>query len=319
MFSPDHLATLKAVVEEGTVLAAADRLRLSPSAVSQQLARLQKEVGQPVLVRQGRGLVPTDAAEILVQVASEMQYLEETARAELDRLGEDVAGPLTLASFPTALVGLLAPAAEILIDRHPALRLTFRELEADLSLEPLRRNEIDVAIVHDWTDHHFALPEGLRAEVLGLDLVDLIAPADHGLDVGEDGVAPDSLDGQSWIDDTPGVFSEWLLTALHARGLDYRIAAQVDHYPGKLALVAAGVGIGLVPRLGRPELPEGIVALQLRQPPTRRVMVVHREASLRRPAVEAAVAAVREVWAARYAEDDPGVEVRLVAEPGAPR
>ena len=67
MFNPEHLRTLQAVVEEGTVLAAADRLRVTPSAVSQQLARLQQQVGQPVMVRQGRGLVPTDAAAVLVR------------------------------------------------------------------------------------------------------------------------------------------------------------------------------------------------------------------------------------------------------------
>lgn len=317
MFSPEHLVSLKAVVQEGTVLAAADRLGLSPSAISQQLSRLQKEVGQPVLVRQGRGLVPTDAAAILVQVADEMQYLEETARAELDRLGSEVAGRLTWASFPTALVGLLAPASALLRERHPALTLTFHELEADLSLEPLRRGDVDVAVVHDWTDAHFTLPEGLRAGVLGTDIVDLVAPADHGLSLRDGAVDPDGLDGQSWIDDTPGVFSDWLLSALHTRGLDYRIAAQVDHYAGKLALVAARVGIGLVPRLGRPDLPEGIVALPLRDPPTRRIMVVHREASLRRPAVEAAVDAVREVWALDD-ELTPPVELPA-AGPGGPR
>ena len=72
MFTPEHLVSLKAVVEEGTVLAAADRLGLTPSAVSQQLARLQREVGQPVLVRQGRGLRPTDAAAVLVGMAEEI-------------------------------------------------------------------------------------------------------------------------------------------------------------------------------------------------------------------------------------------------------
>lgn len=297
MLSPDRLVALKAVVEEGTVLAAADRLGLTPSAVSQQLARLQREVGQPVLVRQGRGLRPTDAAAVLVRMARELEELDESTRAELERLDQDVAGALTWASFPTGLVGLLAPATQLLARRHPDLTLTFHELDADLSLEPLRRGDVDIALVHDWTDRHLALPEGVASEVLGTDEVELVARADHDLLVGAKGVEPESLDGRTWIDDTPGVFSDWLLTALHERGFDYRIAAHVDHYPGKLALVAAGVGVALVPKLGRPELPPDVVALPLRRAPTRRIIMVHREASHRRPAIEAALAAVREVWA----------------------
>jgi len=77
MFNPEHLTTLQADVEEGTVLAAADRLGITASAVSQQLSRLQRDTGQTVMARRGRTLEPTDAAAVLVRMAQQMHDLDE--------------------------------------------------------------------------------------------------------------------------------------------------------------------------------------------------------------------------------------------------
>ncbi|MFK5583014.1 LysR substrate-binding domain-containing protein [Serinicoccus sp. LYQ131] len=299
MFSPEHLVSLKAVVEEGTLLAAADRLGLTASAISQQLTRLQQEAGQPVLVRRGRNVVPTDAAAVLVRMASQVEQLDESARAELELLTSKVSGPLRISSFPTAVVGLLAPVLPVLRELHPQLRPSVRELTPEASLAALRRGEVDLSVVHDWTDHHMTLPFGLTPLELGHDVVDLIAQHDHGLKVGRNGrVDLDDLGGLDWVDDSPGVFSDWLLSALHVRSLDYRIAAMADTFPSKIALVAAGAAVGLMPRLGRPDLPDTVVALPLRDPPTRRIMLVHRDSSERRPAVASVVREIRRVWAA---------------------
>ena len=297
MFSPEQLVSLKAVVEEGTVLAAADRLGLTASAVSQQLSRLQQEAGQPVLVRRGRNVVPTDAAEVLVRLATQVEQLDEAARAELEHLTSDVSGPLVLSSFATGVVGLLSQALPGLLQTYPLLRLTVRELAPEASLGAVRRGEVDLALVHDWTDHHMTFPGGLTPTELGHDVVDLIARGDHGLRLSRSGsVDLADLDGREWVDDSPGVFSEWLLSALHQRSLDYRIAATADSFPSKIALVAAGFGIGLIPRLGRPPLPDGLVSLPVRNPPTRRIMLVHRDSSVRRPAVVAVGREIRRIW-----------------------
>lgn len=298
MFAPEHLVSLKAVVEEGTVLAAADRLGLTASAVSQQLSRLQKEAGQPVLVRRGRNVVPTEAATVLVRLASQVEQLDESTRAELELLTSKVSGPVRMSSFPTAVVGLLAPVLPALRERYPQLRPSVRELTPEASLVALRRGEVDLAVVHDWTDHHMTLPFGLTPRELGHDVVDLIAPHEHGFKVGRNGLMNfDDLGDQDWVDDSPGVFSDWLLSALHLRSLDYRIAATADTFPSKIALVAAGAGVGLMPRLGRPDMPDTVVALPLRDPPTRRLMLVHRDSSERRPVVVSVVREIRRVWA----------------------
>ncbi|SOC55390.1 LysR family transcriptional regulator [Ornithinimicrobium cerasi] len=296
MFSPEQLMTLQAVVEEGTVQAAADRLRVTPSAVSQQLGRLHRAVGHPVMVRRGRRLVPADAAAVLVDAARELQGLDERTRARLEALREEVSGPLVLAGFPTALLGLVVPAVGLLAARHPDLELTVHEMSPEASMHALRRGGVDIAVVHDWTDREVVVGGGVQAHLLGLDPVDLIAPGSSRLRAGPDGVDLDDLRDQVWVDDSPGVYSDWLRGALTARGLEHRIGATVESSAPRLALVSQGFGLCLLPRLGRESLPEGLVGLPLAEAPTRRIHAVHREDSARRPAVAVALSAMREVW-----------------------
>jgi len=310
MFNPEHLATLQAVVEEGTVLAAADRLGITASAVSQQLSRLQRDTGQPVMARRGRSLEPTDATAVLVRTAQQMRDLDESARAELERLRQDVGGTLVVSGFPTALYGLLAPLAARLQQRHPELELTVRELSPEESVPAVRRGEVDLAVVHDWTDRHVPLRNGVQVWPVGLDPVDLVVPRDHHLRVRARGVDLEDLDGQVWIDDSPGVFSDWLLSALEARNVGYRVGATVDTATGKVALTACGFGLCLLPRLGREGLPPDVVALPLAEAPTRRVLAVHRDSSHDRPAVQAALSIIREVWA-QYADLPDSHQVAL--------
>lgn len=297
MFNPELLITLRAVVEEGTVLAAADRLGITASAVSQQLTRLGREVGQPVMLREGRGLVATESARVLVRLGERMLDLDEAARSELERLRDEVSGRITLAGFPTAVRGLLAATVHDLADAHPHLMLTLHEMDPEESVLAVRRGGVDLAVVHDWTDRHLSMHGGIQVWPIGLDPVDLVVRRDHGLPVDAAGIVDlDDLGDQVWIDDGPGVFSDWLLAALQTRRLGYRIGATVEHFPTKVALIQQGFGIGLLPRLGRDRLPAGVVALPLVESPTRRVLAVHRDSSERRPALVAALDAVRARW-----------------------
>lgn len=298
MFNPEHLLTLQAVVEEGTVLGAADRLGYTPSAVSQQLSRLQKDVPQPIMRRRGRANVPTDAAAVLVRLAQQMRDLDERTRSELEMLDGHVSGSLTLAGFPTGFRGLLIPAAMGLRERHPHLEVTLHELNPHESVAAVRRGEVDLALVHDWTDRHVRLQDGVVDWPIGLDPVDLVVREDHTFTIRPDGIDLADLDGQVWIDDTPGVFSDWLLQSLDAHRLSYRIGATVEHLAIRLRLVLEGFGICLLPRLGRGDLPPGVVALPLQGAPTRRLFAVHRDASTQRPDVKAALDLMQENWQA---------------------
>ncbi len=298
MFNPDHLLTLQAVVEEGTVLGAADRLGMTASAVSQQLGRLQLEVPQPIMHRRGRANVPTDAAALLVRLAQQMRDLDEATRSELEMLDGHVSGSLTMSSFPTGFRGLLIPAAIGLRERHPNLVVTLNELSPQASVAAVRAGAVDVGLVHDWTDRHVRLQDGVADWPIGLDPVDLVVREDHGFSVGPEGVDFAELDHQVWIDETPGVFSDWLLQSLDAHRLSYRIGATVEHLVIRLRLVLEGFGICLLPRLGRGDLPPGLVALPLRGAPTRRLYAVHRDVSGQRPDVRAALSLMQESWEA---------------------
>lgn len=296
MFNPEHLLTLQAVVDEGTVLGAADRLGCTPSAVSQQLTRLQQEVPQPIMHRRGRANVPTEAAAVLVRLAQQMRDLEESARSELEMLDGLVSGELALASFPSGFRGLLVPTATALRDQHPNLEVTLYELNPEESVTAVRRGVVDLALVHDWTDRHVRLQNGVMDRPIGFDQVDLVARADHPFAVGPAGLDFAELGDQVWIDDTPGVFSDWLIASLDSHRLSYRIGATVEHLATRLRLVLEGFGICLLPRLGRGELPLGVVALPLQGAPTRRLYAVHRDASAQRPDVEEALRLIQASW-----------------------
>ncbi len=296
MFNPEHLLTLQAVVDEGTVLGAADRLGCTPSAVSQQLSRLQQEVPQPIMHRRGRANVPTDAAAVLVRLAQQMRDLEESARSELEMLDGLVSGELALASFPSGFRGLLIPTAMALRDQHSNLNVTLYELNPEEAVTAVRRGVVDLALVHDWTDRHVRLQHGVVDRPIGLDQVDLVVREDHPFAVGPAGLDFAELGDQVWIDDTAGVFSDWLIASLDAHRLSYRIGATVEHLATRLRLVLEGFGICLLPRLGRGALPPGVVALPLQGAPTRRLYAVHRDASAQRPDVEAALALIQASW-----------------------
>lgn len=298
MFNPEHLVTLRTVVEEGTVVAAADLLGLTPSAVSQQLARLEKEAGQPLMRRRGRNVVPTDAAHVLVAAARAVQAVEERARADLERLRHEVSGPLAVASFPTALRHLAAPALVLLRQRHPDVDPTLHELTPDDGMGAVARGEVGLAVVHDWPMDFLEVPAGVRTELLGTDPCDLLVPAGHPL-ASRPRVRIQELDGQDWVIEGEGIWSRFLLQSLHDHQLRYRISCHATEIASHVAAVAAGLGLSLVPQLGRERLPDDVVAVPLVRAPTRRVLVAVRRDSARRPVVEAMEKALREVWTGR--------------------
>src|SRR5829696_9712465 len=123
MIDVRRLQVLREVAEHGTLAAAADVLHLTPSAVSQQLAALEREVGQPVVERNGRGVRLTGAAELLVGHANIVLAQLEAAAADVAAYAEGVVGSVRIAGFATALAELVAPAAAALRTSHPRLTL----------------------------------------------------------------------------------------------------------------------------------------------------------------------------------------------------
>lgn len=294
MLNLERLRVLAAVASHGSISAAADVLHVTTSAVSQQMARLEREVGQPLMERQGRGVRLTGAAELLAGHARTLLAQVETVEAELAERRGAVLGRLSVAAFATAARGLAPGALRLLADRYPNLRVALSEQEPDQAIPRVARGEVDIAIVQDWRNARLPLPEELTAQPLLDDIMDVALPASHPL-AGREHVAITELAHESWVSWTAGqICHDWLLTTLRAHGVEPDVVHTAAEHPTQLALVAAGLGAAMIPRLGRDPVPDGICLVGIRPRPIRQVYAVWRTTATRRPAIAAAVQALRE-------------------------
>ena len=299
MLDLGRLRALHAVATYGSVGGAANALGYTPSAVSQQLAKLERETRTPLLERRGRGIVLTDAAQQLAATAAQVLGLVEQAELELEEQRGQVAGEIVLAAFPTAARGLLPPVLARLAAEHPALTVDVVETDPFEAVAGVVRGELTVAVVHDWHNTPLALPEDLTRVKLGTDPADILMPAAHPL-AGREVVRPADLAGERWICQPEGsICHDWLVRTMRRSGYEPRVAYSVAEYQTQLAMLAHGVGIALIPRLGRGPLPAGVVAVPLHPAPSRRLYAVWRTLTARRPAVSATVAALRSGWSGR--------------------
>jgi DNA-binding transcriptional LysR family regulator len=299
MLDLSRLRALHAVATYGSVGAAATALGYTPSAISQQLAKLERETRTTLLERRGRGIVLTDAAEELAGTAGAVLGLVEEAELALEERRGEAVGEVTLAAFPTAARGLLPPALASLHAGHPALAVNVIELDPTETVTGVARGELAVGVVHDWHNTPLAVPDELTRVKLGTDPADIILPAAHPL-AHKEFLQPADLAGERWICQPEGsICHDWLVRTMRGAGTDPQVAYSVAEYHTQLAMLAHGIGIALIPRLGRGPLPHDVVAVPLRPAPSRRIYAVWRTVAMRRPAVAVTVAALRTGWRAR--------------------
>jgi DNA-binding transcriptional LysR family regulator len=291
-----RLRALHAVSVHGTVAAAAAALGYTPSAVSQQIAKLERETRTVLLERQGRGIRLTEQAEQLAAAAQELMAVVERAETELEERRGLPVGRLTIAAFASAARGLLPGVLADLAKRHPALDTRMSEIDPHLSVDLVAKGAVDVAIVHDWDIAPLPTPPGVEQAVIGDDLCDLLVPADHPF-AARRSVRRTDLKNERWICQPPGrVCHDWLIRTLRDAGCEPDIVHQADENPTLVALVAAGLGVGLVPRLGRGPLPDGVVEVSLDPMPLRRLYALWRTGASRRPAIAETVHALQDHW-----------------------
>jgi DNA-binding transcriptional LysR family regulator len=323
MLDLGRLRALHAVDAHGSVAAAAQALGYTPSAVSQQITKLERETGTTLLERRGRGVALTDAAHLLVDAAGRVLGIVEEAEVALEERRGRPAGQLGIAAFPTAARGLLPPVLAELAARHPALDLFMTEEDPHLAPSLVARGVIDLAVVHDWDIAPLPLTEGLTRTPLGEDRCDLLLPRDHPL-AGRDTLTREDVAGERWIVQPPGsVCHDWLMRTLRACGTEPRVVCHVAEYDTQVALVAAGFGIALVPRLGRGPLPDQVRVRPLDPAPVRGLYALWRTTAARRPAIAEALRLLRSTAAAqRHATlrtGEPGDRPARVAALRSPR
>ncbi|MFJ8953191.1 LysR family transcriptional regulator [Streptomyces sp. NPDC102381] len=293
MLDLQRLRALHAVSVHGTVGAAATALGYTPSAVSQQIAKLERETRTALLEREGRGVRLTDEALQLAETARELMAIMERAETGLEERRGVPAGRLTIAAFASAARGLLPGALAELASRHPALDTRLSEVDPHLSVDLVAKGAVDLVVAHDWDIAPLPAPAGVEQAVIGDDLCDLVVPAGHPL-AGRVAVRREELGGERWVSQPPGrVCHDWLLRTMRSAGFEPLIAHQAEENPTLAALVAAGLGIAVLPRLGRGALPDGVATVRLDPVPRRRLYALWRTGTSRRPAVRAVVEALR--------------------------
>jgi DNA-binding transcriptional LysR family regulator len=293
-----RLRALHAVYTHGSVGAAATALGYTPSAVSQQIAKLERETGTVLLERQGRGVALTDAAHLLVSTAQKLMAIVEQAEVALEEQRGRPGGQLTVAAFPTAACGLLPQVLARLAREHPALDLRLTEVDSRQSVDLVARGVVDLAVAHDWDITPLPAPDGVEREVVGEDRCDVLLPVGHRLAARESLTRAD-VARERWICQPPGSMCHaWLVRTLREAGTEPDMAFQSGEYATHVALVAAGLGNALVPRLGRGPLPDGVVVVPLVPAPVRSLYAVWRKGAARRPSIAVAVGMLRAQWEA---------------------
>ncbi|MFF4530068.1 LysR family transcriptional regulator [Streptomyces sp. NPDC001407] len=293
MLNLDRLRTLSAVARHGSVSGAADGLHVTTSAVSQQLAKLERETGQQLLAKQGRGVRLTDAGRLLADHASRILSQVELAQADLEARRGQAVGELLVGAFPTAARGLFPAALAGLREAHPQLRARLTEMDPDSAVPRVVRGDIDLAVVLDWYNKPLPMPEGLAKAPLLDDPADVAVPVGHPL-AGRREVELEEFADDEWISWPDGEFChDWLMLTLRGKGVEPRISHMAEEHPTQLALIAAGLGVGIAPRLGRGPVPEGVRVLPVRHTMRRHVYAVWRADADRRPSIRAAVDALR--------------------------
>jgi DNA-binding transcriptional LysR family regulator len=299
MLDLHRLRLLHELHERGTIAAVAEALRFTPSAVSQQLAVLEREAGVPLLERSGRGVRLTDAALVLVKHADALLQRAELAQAELAAAAGKVAGRARIASFQSVALRVAIPAMQALARAAPDLRCELVEAEPEQSLPALALGDVDLVLADEWQHQPHPRPAGVDREDLCVDPLYVVLPEAHPLAVRHaDAVPLSQLAGAVWSTGHRGTAWEAVTnrTCRELGGYDPDIRHRTNDAVVSLALVAQGQAVTLLPRLVHPELQSGVAVRTIAEGPMQRtVFAATRTADAARPSVLAMLASVRAV------------------------
>lgn len=297
MYEVRRLRLLAQLAEHGTIAATARVCSLTPSAVSQQLALLEREVGTPLLLRSGRRLVLTEAARSLVERTEKILELLEEARADVAEHASGVRGVLTLAAFPTAARALVPGAIARCRTDHPDLRVRLLEEQTSEAVSGLKSGAIDLALICEYN----LLPRVRDAGVEVLPLMEepMLAALPSGL---RDGVGPLDL---AELADLPWIAAhrddelrKMLESACGIAGFTPELDFTSSDYTVIFALVQAGLGVSLVPRLSLESMSTDIQLREIAEPELSRIVsVAVRAGSRRNPPIATVLRVLREVTA----------------------
>ncbi|MFE3291836.1 LysR family transcriptional regulator [Rhodococcus sp. NPDC059234] len=305
MLDTRKLRLLRELAHRGTIAAVAEALSYTPSAVSQQIAALEREAGRPLLTRTGRGVSLTPAGAVLVEHAEVVLADLERAEAALAASETSLSGSVRLGAFPTALRTLVLPAMLEIGRVERGLELAVTEVDPAEVPNLLRGGQLDIALVHEYDNVPSITGPGIELEPLLDEVVYLASsagaqPAQWRSDTDAEpaecrsNTATDRPDSavirnhseSRWIVGNPGTLCHIMtVRTCQSQGFEPRVAHRIDDFATVLRLVAAGAGVALVPQLGATDVPAGVVLTAL--PIGRRTRIAYRHGSRSQPAFAA--------------------------------
>ncbi|MEU4692886.1 LysR substrate-binding domain-containing protein [Actinoplanes sp. NPDC023714] len=263
MIDTRRLQVLAEVARQGSFNRAAAVLRLTPSAVSQQIAALERTVGTPVVRRSTRGVELTDAGRVLVETAESIAAELLHAHQEIERLAGAGTERLTVATFTSGGQRLLPAALTRFTAEHPGVELTVIESEPEESLELVRTGAADLALAYHFDGPPPSAP-GLLWTPLAEDPMWIVLPDGHRL-TGRSSITLAELALERWVLGClriEEVFGHYAALA----GFEVRTACRGTDYQFAQSLVRAGVGISMIPEVALTADRSGITAIRLAPP-----------------------------------------------------
>ncbi|ULN46240.1 LysR substrate-binding domain-containing protein [Mycolicibacterium goodii] len=297
----NRMFTLREVGAHGSITAAADALGYTTSAVSQQIAKLEKEAGQPLVERHARGIVLTDAGRAVVRHAERILIELQAADAELAEIRGLRAGVLAIGTFPTAGSSLLPLVIKEFKTRHPGVELTVLSGRFARLVDALRRRETELSLLWDYEWSRIDDPT-LTYHHLMNDPTMLLVSEHHRL-ADRDSISINELRDEAWVvraDDHP--VAQTLEKLCRQGGFTPRTSVFAHDYGEVQAMVAVELGVAIAPRLAvlnpRPDVRSIRLATR---PPQRRILMAHLAERRLSPAAHEAIAV--SAAAARRLED----------------
>ncbi len=280
-----RLRTLRELARCGTMAATAESLHLTPSAVSQQVAQLEREAEVALIERRGRGVVLTPAGERLVGHVERILMVLDEARSELAQMRGEIAGELRVAAFPSIAVAVVAETVRALRAAYPRLEVVVVELEPQESLGALAAWQIDVAVIDDLAVELNEKHENYAQIPLTQDLLHVLLPTDHPL-AARDGLTIADLRDEAWaLDSTSSSFGEFITNLCRRSGYAPRINAHCAGFEMVAAMVASGNSISVVSGLRLVHPLYGVTAVRLLPGIQRGVFLAYRKGERDHPAV----------------------------------
>jgi DNA-binding transcriptional LysR family regulator len=295
MFSTSRLRVFREVIAHGSFSAAADALSYSQSAVSQAIATLEGEAGVALIERTRSGALPTAAGAALAAQADGILAQIEAAESEVAAIASGHGGRLRVASFPTAGATLMPAAIAAFRASHPGVELSLAEGEPEEIAPRLRAGEFDLVLLFEFPGAGERLGAGMRRFALLDDPLHLALPHDHRL-AGRSRLRLEDLAEDSWVQTSAtSPCARHVVRACHRAGFDPRVSFESDDYQTVQGLVAAGVGVALIPQLALSSVRSDVLVRPLDpRPPVRKVFAATPRAAAATPAVATMLSVLRE-------------------------